>query len=112
MRSDFGAKVKVVEWMKIQNYLSDASTIVNTTSLGMVGNTDLPIPLNTLKKNTLVTDIVYTPIETHLLATAAKMGCRTVDGLGMLIHQAIPGFERWFGIKPGDSQPLRELLIK
>ena len=112
LRSDFGAKVKVVEWMKIQNYLSDASTIVNTTSLGMVGNTDLPIPLNTLKKNTLVTDIVYTPIETHLLATATKMGCRTVDGLGMLIHQAIPGFERWFGIKPGDSQALRELLIK
>ncbi|MBL6839794.1 shikimate dehydrogenase [Paracoccaceae bacterium] len=112
LRSDFGAKIKVVEWMKIQNYLSDASTIINTTSLGMVGKTDLPIPLNTLKKNTLVTDIVYTPIETHLLATATKMGCRTVDGLGMLIHQAIPGFERWFGIKPGDSQSLRELLVK
>ena len=112
LRSDFGAKIKVVEWMKIQNYLSDASTIINTTSLGMVGKTDLPIPLNTVKKNTLVTDIVYTPIETHLLATAAKMGCRTVDGLGMLIHQAIPGFERWFGIKPGDSQALRELMIK
>ena len=112
LRSDFGANIKVVEWMKIQNYLSDASTIINTTSLGMVGKTDLPIPLNTLKKNTLVTDIVYTPIETHLLATATKMGCRTVDGLGMLIHQAIPGFERWFGIRPGDSQALRELLIK
>ena len=112
LRSDFGAKIKVVEWMKIQNYLSEASTIINTTSLGMVGKTDLPIQLNALKKNTLVTDIVYTPIETHLLATAAKMGCRTVDGLGMLIHQAIPGFERWFGIKPGDSQALRELLIK
>ena len=112
LRSDFGAKIKVVEWMKVQNYLSEASTIINTTSLGMVGKTDLPIPLNALKKNTLVTDIVYTPIETHLLATAAKMGCRTVDGLGMLIHQAIPGFERWFGIKPGDSQALRELLIK
>ena len=112
LRSDFGAKIKVVEWMKVQNYLSEASTIINTTSLGMVGKTDLPIPLNALKKNTLVTDIVYTPIETHLLATAAKMGCRTVDGLGMLIHQAIPGFERWFGIRPGDSQALRELLIK
>lgn len=112
LRSDFGAKIKVVEWMKIQNYLSEASTIINTTSLGMVGKTDLPIPLSALKKNTLVTDIVYTPIETHLLATAAKMGCRTVDGLGMLIHQAIPGFERWFGIRPGDSQGLRELLIK
>ena len=112
LRSDFGAKIKVVEWMKVQNYLSEASTIINTTSLGMVGKTDLPIPLNALKKNTLVTDIVYTPIETHLLATATKMGCRTVDGLGMLIHQAIPGFERWFGIRPGDSQALRELLIK
>ena len=112
LRSDFGAKIKVVEWMKIQNYLSDASTIINTTSLGMLGKADLPIPLNTLKKHTLVTDIVYSPLETHLLATAAKMGCRTVDGLGMLIHQAIPGFERWFGIKPGDSQALRELLIK
>ena len=112
LRSELGAKIKVVEWMKIQNYLSEASTIINTTSLGMAGKTDLPIPLNTLKKSTLVTDIVYTPIETHLLATAAKMGCRTVDGLGMLIHQAIPGFERWFGIKPGDSQALRELLIK
>jgi shikimate dehydrogenase len=112
LRSDFGAKIKVVEWMKIQNYLSDASTIINTTSLGMLGKSDLPIPLNTLKKHTLVTDIVYSPLETHLLATAAKMGCRTVDGLGMLIHQAIPGFERWFGTKPGDSQALRELLIK
>ena len=112
LRSDFGAKIKVVEWMKIQNYLSDASTIINTTSLGMLGKADLPIPLNTLKKHTLVTDIVYSPLETHLLATAAKMGCRTVDGLGMLIHQAIPGFERWFGTKPGDSQALRELLIK
>jgi shikimate dehydrogenase len=112
LRSDFGAKIKVVEWMKIQNYLSDASTIINTTSLGMLGKADLPIPLNTLKKHTLVTDIVYSPLETHLLATAAKMGCRTVDGLGMLIHQAIPGFERWFGIKPTVSQTLRELLIK
>ena len=112
LRSDFGAKIKVVEWMKIQNYLSDASTIINTTSLGMLGKADLPIPLNTLKKHTLVTDIVYSPLETHLLATAAKMGCRTVDGLGMLIHQAIPGFQRWFGTKPGDSQALRELLIK
>jgi shikimate dehydrogenase len=58
LRSELGAKIKVVEWMKIQNYLSEASTIINTTSLGMVGKTDLPIPLNALKKNTLVTDIV------------------------------------------------------
>ena len=112
LRSDFGAKIKVVDWMKVQNYLSDASNVINTTSLGMVGKADLPIPLDKLKKNTLVTDIVYTPLETPLLAYASKHGCRTVDGLGMLIYQAIPGFERWFGVKPADSQNLRELLIK
>jgi len=64
-----------------------------------------------LKKNTLVTDIVYTPLKTSFLEHAAKRGCRTVDGLGMLIHQAIPGFERWFGVKPDVSENLRELLI-
>ena len=111
LRSDFGAKIKVVDWMKVQNYLSDASTVINATSLGMDGKAELPIPLQGLKKNTLVTDIVYTPLKTPLLENAAKRGCRTVDGLGMLIHQAIPGFERWFGVKPDVSEKLRELLI-
>ena len=111
LRSDFGAKIKVVDWMKVQNYLSDASTVINATSLGMDGKAELPIPLQGLKKNTLVTDIVYTPLKTPLLENAAKRGCRTVDGLGMLIHQAIPGFERWFGVKPDVSENLRELLI-
>jgi len=111
LRSDFGAKIKVVDWMKVQNYLSDASTVINATSLGMDGKAELPIPLQELKKNALVTDIVYTPLNTPLLENAAKRGCRTVDGLGMLIHQAIPGFERWFGVKPDVSEKLRELLI-
>ncbi len=111
LRSDFGAKIKVVDWMKVQNYLSDASTVINATSLGMDGKAELPIPLQELKKNTLVIDIVYTPLKTSLLENAAKRGCRTVDGLGMLIHQAIPGFERWFGVKPDVSENLRELLI-
>ena len=111
LRSDFGAKIKVVDWMKVQNYLSDASTVINATSLGMDGKADLPIPLQGLNKNTLVTDIVYTPLNTPLLENAAKRGCRTVDGLGMLIHQAIPGFERWFGMKPDVSENLRKLLI-
>ena len=111
LRSDFGAKIKVVDWMKVQNYLSDASTVINATSLGMDGRAELPISLQGLKKNTLVTDIVYTPLNTTLLENAAKRGCRTVDGLGMLIHQAIPGFERWFGVKPDVSEKLRELLI-
>jgi len=112
LRSDFGAKIKVVDWMKIQNYLNDAANVINTTSLGMIGKENLPIPLDKLSKNTLVTDIVYTPIKTPLLAYASKNGCRIVDGLGMLIYQAIPGFERWFGVKPADSQDLRELLLK
>ena len=77
----------------------------------MQGRDELPIPLDGLKKNTLVTDIVYTPLNTRLLENAAKRGCRTVDGLGMLIHQAIPGFERWFGVKPDVSENLRKLLI-
>ena len=111
LRSDFGAKIKVVDWMKVQNYLSDASTVINATLLGMDGKAELPIPLQGLKKNTLVTDIVYTPLNTPLLENAAKRGCRTVDGLGMLIHQAIPGFERWFGMKPDVSENLRKLLI-
>ena len=112
LRSDFGAKIKVVDWMKVQNYLDDAATVINTTSLGMIGKADLPIPLDKLKKNTLVTDIVYTPLKTPLLAYASKNGCRIVDGLGMLIYQAIPGFERWFGVKPTDSPDLRELLLR
>ena len=111
LRSDFGAKIKVVDWMKVQNYLGNASTVINATSLGMDGTAELPIPLQGLKKNTLVTDIVYTPLKTSFLGHAAKRGCRTVDGLGMLIHQAIPGFERWFGVKPDVSENLRELLI-
>ena len=111
LRSDFGAKIKVVDWTKVQNYLSDASTVINATSLGMDGKEELPIPLQGLRKNTLVTDIVYTPLNTPLLENAGKRGCRTVDGLGMLIHQAIPGFERWFGVKPDVSENLRELLI-
>ena len=111
LRSDFGAKIKVVDWTKVQNYLSDASTVINATSLGMDGKAELPIPLQGLRKNTLVTDIVYTPLNTPLLENAGKRGCRTVDGLGMLIHQAIPGFERWFGVKPDVSENLREVLI-
>ena len=111
LRSDFGAKIRVVDWTKIQKYFSNASTVINGTSLGMQGREELPIPLDGLKKNTLVTDIVYTPLNTRLLENAAKRGCRTVDGLGMLIHQAIPGFERWFGVKPDVSENLRKLLI-
>ena len=84
--------------------------LVNTTSLGMVGQPDLEIDLQTLPTSALVTDIVYVPLETTLLKNARLRGNRTVDGLGMLLHQARPGFERWFGKAPEVTDELRRLI--
>tara|TARA_R110002020_G_scaffold36611_1_gene110290 strand:- start:2101 stop:2940 length:840 start_codon:yes stop_codon:yes gene_type:complete len=89
----------------------DVALVVNTTSLGMSGNPNLPIDLAGLGPASVVTDIVYTPIETGLLKQAAARGLRTVDGLGMLLHQAVPGFERWFGGRPQVSDDLRALVL-
>ncbi|MEO3414700.1 shikimate dehydrogenase [Roseovarius sp. CAU 1744] len=100
LQSDFGKRVRVVDWVQAGNVLEDAVTVVNTTSLGMIGKPDLRVPLDGLRKGTLVTDLVYNPLKTHLLQTAEEMGCDTVDGLGMLLHQAVPAFERWFGVRP------------
>lgn len=90
--------------------LSDAGLLVNTTSLGMHGETELPVDLGTLPGHAIVTDIVYVPLETPLLAAAKRRGLRTVDGLGMLLHQAAPGFEKWFGVRPSISAELRALI--
>lgn len=100
LQSDFGKRVRVVDWVQAGNVLEDAVTVVNTTSLGMIGKPDLRVPLDGLRKGTLVTDLVYNPLKTHLLQAAEEMGCDTVDGLGMLLHQAVPAFERWFGVRP------------
>jgi shikimate dehydrogenase len=100
LKEDFGHRVRVVEWVQAGNLMEEASLVVNTTSLGMVGNPELRVPLDGLRKDTVVTDLVYTPLKTHLLLTAEAAGCTTVDGLGMLLHQAVPGFERWFGTRP------------
>ena len=80
--------------------VSHAGLVVNTTSLGMIGKSELRAPLDGLRADTVVTDLVYAPLKTTLLATAEAAGCVTVDGLGMLLHQAVPGFERWFGARP------------
>ncbi len=85
--------------------------VVNTTSLGMGKNVELPIDVSGLPEDTLVHDIVYTPLVTPLLGAARKSGLRTVDGLGMLLHQAVPGFERWFGIRPEVTAELRALVL-
>lgn len=112
LRADFGNKVKVVDWVQAGNMLEDAATVVNTTSLGMMGHPELRVPLDGLQKGALVTDLVYNPLQTRLLREAEDMGCVTVDGLGMLIHQAVPGFERWFGQRPEVEADIRAILLR
>ncbi|MCG7572699.1 shikimate dehydrogenase [Phaeobacter sp. CNT1-3] len=112
LRADFGNKVKVVDWVQAGNILEDAATVVNTTSLGMMGHPELRVPLDGLQKGALVTDLVYNPLQTRLLREAEDMGCVTVDGLGMLIHQAVPGFERWFGQRPEVEADIRAILLR
>jgi len=100
LKSAFGTKVKVIDWVQAGNMLEDSATVINTTSLGMLGKPDLRVPLDGLRRGTVVTDLVYNPLKTPFLQAAEAAGCVTVDGLGMLLHQAVPGFERWFGIRP------------
>ena len=112
LKADFGAKISVVDWVNSGNMLEDAATVVNTTSLGMVGKQEFRVPLDNLSPKSVVTDIVYTPLQTKLLQEAAEIGCRTVDGLGMLLHQAIPGFDRWFGIRPEVNEKTRAAILR
>lgn len=112
LQSDFGSKIKVLDWVQAGNMLEDAATVVNTTSLGMLGHPELRVPLDGLQKGALVTDLVYNPLQTRLLREAEEMGCVTVDGLGMLIHQAVPGFERWFGKRPVVDADIRAVLLR
>lgn len=109
---DFGARIVVTEWSKAGTMLAGARTVVNTTSLGMQGQPEFRVPLDALEPGALVTDLVYTPLETGLLQQARAAGCRTVDGLGMLLHQAVPGFERWFGQRPEVDDALRAALLR
>lgn len=112
LRTEFGAKVQVYEWVQAGNMLDGAATVVNTSSLGMVGKPEFRVPLDGLSPKAVVTDLVYTPLQTTLLKRAADMGCVTVDGLGMLLHQAVPGFERWFGRRPEVDEHLRQEMLR
>lgn len=111
LRQEFGTRIHVYDWVQAGNMLEGAATVVNTSSLGMEGKPPLRIPLDGLSAKAVVTDIVYTPIETHLLSQAKSLGCVTVDGLGMLLHQAVPGFERWFGYRPEVTEELRKAVL-
>ncbi|MBE1286034.1 MAG: shikimate dehydrogenase [Rhodobacteraceae bacterium] len=112
LREDFGQRVRVVDWVQAGNILEEAKLVVNTTSLGMVGKPELRVPLDGLQPGTVVNDLIYAPLQTRLLKTAEEAGCVTVDGLGMLLHQAVPGFERWFGQRPEVDNATRAAALR
>lgn len=111
LRADFGPRLVVWDWLRIGEMAEDAATLVNTSSLGMTGQPELRVPMDRLPVSAVVTDIVYTPLRTTLLEDAQAHGCPTVDGLGMLLHQAVPGFERWFGRRPEVDEALRAAVL-
>jgi shikimate dehydrogenase len=97
-------------WSGLGDVLPRAGLLVNTTSLGMKGQPPLNVELPLLPPDAVVADLVYVPLETSLLAAARARGLRTADGLGMLLHQAVRGFELWFGQRPAVSPDLRALI--
>ena len=111
LRADFGAKLQIYDWVQAPNMLEGAATVINTTSLGMAGKSDFRVPLDGLERDALVTDLVYNPLKTHFLLEAETRGCTVVDGLGMLLHQAAPGFERWFDQRPEVDEATRQAVL-
>ena len=107
---DFGPLVEVVDFGDLPHVMEGAGLLVNTTSLGMRGQPPLSLDLAPLPRHAVVSDIVYVPLETPLIKAATARGLRTVSGIGMLLHQAVPGFERWFGVKPSVTGELRGLV--
>jgi shikimate dehydrogenase len=106
----FGAKVHPISWGAIGDVLPRAGLLVNTTSLGMHGQPALEVDVRLLPPQAVVADLVYVPLETPLLAAARARGLKTADGLGMLLHQAVRGFELWFGKRPEVTPELRALV--
>jgi shikimate dehydrogenase len=109
---EFGKGVSAAAWNTLPAKLREASLVVNATSLGMSGQPQLDVDLKRMRADSIVYDIVYVPLETPLLASARARGLRAVDGLGMLLHQAVPGFEKWFGVRPKVSHALRAVLLQ
>jgi shikimate dehydrogenase len=106
-----GSYYTIHEWNDRNNILENADLLVNTTSLGMTGKDELDIDLSLLPKTAIVTDIVYNPLITPLLAQAQARGNQIVDALGMLLHQAVPAFEAWFGVRPVVDEDLRKYIL-
>jgi shikimate dehydrogenase len=111
IQAGLSGPIDVLDWADREAALVDVDLLVNTTSLGMIGSPPLVMALDRLPSRALVTDIVYAPLETPLLSAARARGNTTVDGLGMLLHQAAPAFAAWFGIMPAVDADLRQLII-
>jgi shikimate dehydrogenase len=110
LADQFGAAVHPVAWDATSDLLSRAQMLVNTTSLGMHGQPPLEIDIGRLPADAVVADLVYVPLKTPLLSAAGRRGLRSADGLGMLLHQAVRGFELWFGRRPEVTPELRALV--
>jgi len=110
VRRQIGGPIELVPWEDRHRALQGAAMIVNTTTQGMVGQPALDLSLDQLPKSALISDIVYTPLETPLLAAARRRGNPTIDGLGMLLHQARPAFQAWFGVLPEVTPELRRMI--
>lgn len=110
LRDRFGPALTPASWSALPHLLARADLLVNTTSLGMTGQPALGIDLSPLPRHAAVADLVYAPLETPLLAAARARGLATADGLGMLLHQAVRGFQLWFGIRPDVTPDLRAAI--
>jgi shikimate dehydrogenase len=111
LAAELGGGIEVVDWERRAGALTGAALLVNTTTLGMQGHAPLAIDLSALPSDAVVTDIVYTPLQTPLLRDAAARGNPVVDGLDMLLYQAQPGFEKWFGVRPDGDEALRRFVL-
>ena len=109
---NLGAKVSVVDWRSAPDTITKVDIIINATSMGMVGQPDFSQPISRAKKTALVVDIVYNPLITELIKEAKKLKLKTVGGIGMLINQAVPGFEHWFQKKPQIDEEIRRFIVE
>ena len=109
----FNSQIELIEWSQKEELLKNVNTVIKATTLGMVGSDELQFSLSKANENTTIVDLVYNPINTPLLAEAHKKGCHVVNGIGMLLHQATPGFKEWYGVKPTITKELlNRVMIK
>ncbi len=111
LRAEFGARIVVVDWVAAGNALEDARTVVNATPLGSTGHPDFRVPLDGLTPGSVVNDLTLSPPITPFLQAAINAGCYPVDGIGMVLYQAAPSFERWFGKRPEVDSAARQAAI-